>query len=873
MKQINPGINNTAPYKKFDSVWSTPQTKKNYFNTGGGSLTPFKGRSGKSKKWKINPMRYAVKNPLKKSTKSGINPKRYLAPILTKEKRESRAHRRDESIVHVKANDYKRVEESIEAYKKAEATLKKKEGVKQLDPQGYANAKKTLADAESHMTTVSNGYVTKDNYSSKLKQVKKKVEKYEEKQKYYEESTVKLKHDSIEFIKNRTEYIKNGRPDLVKKLDSLSTHDHTKMAFIKIPGIGPKPVNKLKYSDFNIENPRVTNAYLGQFKTVNESMVKINKDFDINALSAEHKVELAKELHKITKEGILDPAAQEQHYLKAVTDIAYKNEYYSLLRNDVAKSYIESSGSLKIHEDPPELNLRQQKTALEQRLRRTDSLSDAEKNNIRTEIGYLDKQLSQTPEGIDRQIRAQEALMQKMSPLDPKYDEMSLALDRLKEHRQNIDTVQQADFAEDTKLISSELAKLKEERDVFLASTKIDTSVDVNELKKGLNEITKKLYDRTLSNESNTNTPDMTVKRQKRLEAKGVRLAAEIEKQEKFKQMQDAISELANMTPEKREKFKDELQGKSENELETLHSLYSAKSSAFKTNPALKDIIQRDLVQIQSALVVEQIKKEIDKDTNLVGLQKEHMKRQITGDMTNNNINLLRKGIIEDNELNFRFAKQSADKHAANADAERTASKQAVIDARQKRKEELKTIWQRTQAAVTRTPENIKVLERAAKSNKSYSKAVARQTKRISNAVAQGKITPEKAKQLLREFEERHAGYVPDNSKKLLRRVADPTAKPLQQNNLGHFKNPLYEPGYASRPAGFNNPQYGQVEQPKVPGFNNPAYNTMKPYGTVEYASIPDKKPNTPNKSHPQNTIYNSINTGDEYLEILPQSN
>lgn len=78
MKEIIMGVNNTIPYKKINNIpWATIQTKKKSLFVGGGN--PFKVRSGKSKKWKINPMRYAVKNPLKKSTKSWINPKRYLA--------------------------------------------------------------------------------------------------------------------------------------------------------------------------------------------------------------------------------------------------------------------------------------------------------------------------------------------------------------------------------------------------------------------------------------------------------------------------------------------------------------------------------------------------------------------------------------------------------------------------------------------------------------------------------------------------------------------------------------------------------------------------------------------------------------------------
>ncbi|NBV28800.1 hypothetical protein EBS02_07275, partial [bacterium] len=349
-----------------------------------------------------------------------------------------------------------------------------------------------------------------------------------------------------------------------------------------------------------------------------------------------------------------------------------KDKYYSTLdgkSKGASLEYLKKQGPISIPTDVPKLNLRQLKTELETRLRSSGSLSQEEKAKIASEIANLDKQLKQTPEGIDRQIRVQEELIRNISRLDPKYAEMSLTLARLKEYRQNIDTVQKADFAADTELISSELAKLKEERGVFLATTKIDTKIDVNNLKRALNDLNAKL------NESNTNTLAMTDKKRKQLETKQARLIAEIEKQEDFKQMQDTISALESMTPENREKFKGELQGKSEAELESLRSSYEMKFSAFKNNPAMQDIIGRDINEINSAIKVEQTKKEIDKYTNLVGLQKEHMKRQITGDMTKNNIYSLREGIIKDKELNFRFAKQAANEKAASAAAQRTASK------------------------------------------------------------------------------------------------------------------------------------------------------------------------------------------------------
>ena len=774
MKQSNLGIgnNNTNPYKKINNIpWATPQTKKKSLFVGGG---PIKITKKEHKKRWYNPKGVSFNSGLKKSTKSWINPKRYLASTQTKKKREARAQRRDESHVERKLYDYTRLQGKISEYNKLKEDLKAGNlTTKQIN--NHPDIKRLTADIRKIGTIPKDIDIDASYIKSLSKKVNSSITKYEEKQKYYEDSTDKLKVDSINFIKNRTEYIKNGKPELTKKLSSLATNDHTKMAFIKIPGIGPVPVNKLKYSEFNTDNPRVTNAYLDQFKTVNDSITKINKDFNINNLSPDRKVELAKELHKITKEGIHDPVAQEHHFLKAVTDIAYKNKYYSALseggkRDNVLKSYMEKQVPNTHTEDAPEPNLRQKKTALEQKLRRTDSLSDTEKNNIHTEIAYLDKQLKMTPASIDRQIRAQENLMNGMSKLDPKYAEMSLALDRLKKHRQNIETVQQADFAEDTKLISSELAKLKEARTIFLATTKIDTDVDIRELELGLAEVISKF-----------DNPEISDKQRKSLEKKKRRLLSAIKKeeviiqnQEAFNQMQNTISTLENMTPEKREHAKEALEGKNEHELKELLTSMKKKQEEFDDNPALKTIIQKDIDQINSAIKVENFKSQINSDPNLVGPQKEHMKRQVTPDMGVNEVLSLRDDTLANKDLNFRLAKQAANEKAARASAQRTASKQAFITAKQERNYSLNTIWKRAKAAVTRNPKSIRTLREHAKYKKKYSKSVSRESERISNAVAQGKITPEKAQMLLNVLEKLPVGYVTKNTISLLRRVVNP---------------------------------------------------------------------------------------------------
>jgi hypothetical protein len=770
--------------KKYDGT----QTKKKSLFVGGGG--PFKVRSGKSKKWKINPMRYAVKNPLKKSTKSWVNPRRYLAYAKTKKKRELRGQRRDESHVQKKLYDYQRLKDSVYLYQKAKEDLKQakvnglsKDEIKALR-QEMKKAKALMYKAGNVQTHMSSNKI--------LKIAESGIAKYEEKQKYYVASTDKLKGEAIDFIKNRTEYLKNGKPELTKKLDSLATSDHTKMAFIKISDRDPIPVNKLKYSDFNIDNPRVTNAYLDQFKTVNDSITKINKDFNITRLSPERRVELAHELHKITVEGIHDPVAQEHHFLKAVTDIAYKDKYYSALNSKskgASFEYLKAQGPYTQPVDTPEPNLRQKKTMLEQKLRKAElpeyALTEAEKRNIRTEIDYLDKELKQSPDTIDKQIREQEKLMTGISKLDPTYEEQRMKLDRLKEHRANIETVQKADFASDTTIIANEITRLNEARELLLKKGgKINTSIGVNVLSGELNKIKQNLED----------NPPETQQQRNLLEKRKNRLESVIQRQNEFKQIQDTITTLESMTPEAREKFKNDLQFKSGDELQALLAEKQRIKQLISDSPQLQAVIHKDIAQIEAAIKVQGFKKQIN-TANIPGVMKERIKQDITTDMTQNNVTALTNKILNDKELNFRLAKQLADKKATNAAQKRSEIKGKLIDAQTKRKAELNRIWKRVGAKFVRAPENIQVLRRQLKADTNYSEKVAQQAAKISKAVEAGKITPEKAAQLLKQFETKHIGYIPEDSLKLLRVVANNsqlTKKPVRSGAIG--RNPVVKP-------------------------------------------------------------------------------
>lgn len=712
-----------------------------------------------------------------------------------------------------KLYDYNRLKDSVTAYQTAKDELKRAKD-KGSSKKEIADFKKKKEEAKARMYDLGN---IKTYMSPKdiLKMAESGIAKYEEKQKYYVESTDKLKGDSIDFIKNRTEYIKNGKPDLTKKLDSLATSDHTKMAFIKISGRGPVPVNKLKYSDFNIDNPRVTNAYLDQFKTVNDSITKINKDFDITRISPERRVELAHELHKITVDGIYDPVAQEHHFLKAVTDIAYKDKYYSALseggkRDNVLKSYMEKQGPYAQPANTPEPNLRQKKSMLEQKLRKAE-LSDPEKRNIHTEIEYLDKELKQSPETIDKQIHEQEKLMTGISKLDPNYEEQRMKLDRLKEHKANIETVKQANFTEDTITIANEITRLKDARKLLLETGgKINTYIDVNTLSEELDNIRTELKDNPSEN------------RNKILTTRKNRLESVIKRQTEFKQIQDAITTLESMTPEAREKFKDDLQFKSGDELRVLLA-EKQRIKQFGTSDQFQGIIQKDIDQLETAIKVQGFKNQINQ-TNIPDVMKERIKQEITTDMTQNNLSALEDKILKDKELNFRLAKQLADKQAANAAQIRARTKEKLVDAKTKRRAELNRIWKRVGAKFVRAPENIQVLRRQLKADTNYSEKVAQQAAKISKAVRDGKITPEKATQLLKLFETKHIGYIPEDALKLLRVVA---------NNSQPTKTPTRSGAIRRNPVGRTVETDSKIVNPVAYSLASRESN----YGPVEYAN------------------------------------
>lgn len=853
------------------------------------------------------------------STEKMYNPSRYMASTKTKKTREGRAQREGESHVAHKLYDYKKLQKKITEYNTKKEEVKSKLTAEGKSTKEY-KSNDTLKKLKKEIRQLGNikpEIKIDSNYIERIsKQVNKSVAKYENKQKYYEDATDKLKHDSVDFMKNRTEYIKNGKPELSKKLESLATHDHTKMAFITLPGVKPKPVNKLKYSDFD-NNPKVTNAYLDQFKTVNDSITKINKDFNINALSATSKVELAKELHKITKNGILDPNAQEQHFLKAVTDIAYKDKYYSTLSSkskSAANNYIKSSGLYKEPiTEPPELNLKQQKVALEQRLRKSDSLTVDEKIKLNTEIGNLDKQLKQSPEGLDKQIRAQETQLRNMSRFDPKYAEMSLALDRLKEHRENIDIMQKADFAEDTKLISSELAKLKEKRIMGnFATTNMNIPIDTvrhgnasaftpisvsDTLKKKLADLDAKSkliqlkQNLSLQNaESSTNinkTPQNNLKKQRKqnklakqianIEANKQHVLAQIQKHEHAKQLQNTITELAHMTPEIREKFKDDLQGKSKDELTTMHKNMEAKLSNFKDNPALQKVMQRNIEQVKAVIRVEDFKQQVDGNPNLIGAQKEYIKQLITPDMTPEDIGQLTTKVISDKELNFRFVKQIADKKAANTMSERINAKQALINAKQARKINLnsKSLLARVSSKLSGTPESITQLKKEATATKHYSEDVKQSAQLISSAVADGKMTPKKAKQLLHIFTTRHSGYLPPESMELLRQIAN-QKQPKNHIYTKAAINKSPPPGRPPPPKRQNRPlppipqnrPLPPLSPPDMPQNISSNYDTPKGPSIQHTYNIPKPRINQPNANSTYMTIDELKKEEPEYMTI-----
>ena len=589
MEQINPGRNNTAPYKKFDNVWLTQQTKKKRFVTGG-SLNPFKVRSGKSKKWKINPMRYAVKNPLKKSTKKWYNPRRYLAFTQTKKKRELRAQRRDESHVAHKLYYYKELQTKILEYDNKKTKLKTagltdSQIEKEPDIQKIKNKIRALGNINQDVK-INSSYIKKIG-----KLADAGIAKYSEKKKYYEDATDKLKHDSVEFIKNRAEYIKNGKPELTKKLDSLTTHDPTKMAIIRVPGQAPKAVNKLKYSDFKVDDIKVTDAYLDQFKTVNESIIKINKDFNIDHLSPERRIELARELHKITVDGIYDPDKQEKHFLTAVTEIAYKDKYYNALdakSKDESFEYLKAQGPISIPKDVPELTLKQQRDLLAKRLTYG---TVSEHQEVRKRLTQLDAQLKLTPDIINAKRQVLERQLKVLPVTNPKYQEIQDEIERLKlQAEERIKTQKQVDAA-DTELINKNITALTQK----ISGQNIDENRDK------LDELNEMLSDTTINE-----------RRRKLLQERKARITERIKN---YEDTEYAISVYKELLPENRDKYM-------KYDVHELQKIYNAltqnKQDMYKLgDPQLHGIYESYLSNLKNMLDLKRSQYLIEKNGDL----------------------------------------------------------------------------------------------------------------------------------------------------------------------------------------------------------------------------------------------------------------
>lgn len=454
------------------------QTKKKPFALGGG---PFKVRTGKEKK-KINPRRYEIDLGLRKSTKIAINPRR--ASEKTKKKRELRAQQRDASKVDYNIYRYQNLKVELDKYIAIERELKiaQTTNTSKAEISKLENDRKKQKKLIRHLAGLGKyGTVEPEKIS---KQIADGIAKYEEKQKYQTDSGQKLKDDAVEYIQNRSEFIKHGQPELKKKLSALTSFDPLKIAVIRVPGQPVKPVNKLKYSDFKVDDPKITNAYLGQFKVVNDSIRKINKDFDIDALSPERRVELAQELHKITVDGIYDPAVQEKHFIKSVTEIAYKNRYYSVLgktNKDMAAEYLKTLGAIPNPKDYyPDLNLKQQRDLLAQRFY---SAKGTEYNQIKTRLAQLDTQLGLTPEIIDAKRQVLEGQLKVLPVTNPKYQEIQDEIERLKIQADERTKTKQAIDSADTELINKNIAvleqKLKAQKNNGNNHDKIKYAIDV----------------------------------------------------------------------------------------------------------------------------------------------------------------------------------------------------------------------------------------------------------------------------------------------------------------------------------------------------------------------------------------------------------
>lgn len=619
---------------------------------------PYFAYGGKPKKSKKKPW-------LSKSTKSIFNPMRYISPKSKSIKRSLRAQQHSESFVSKKLYSYQRLHDKIEDYKTKKGEISELKKVKG-NAEDIKQAKHELAEIKSQIKKLSRGTIT-SNISKKGIQIAQKLKKYEDKAKYYTDTTDKLKYDTVNYIRNRTDYINNIRPELRDKLGALSTVNHTKIAIIKLPNAPAIPVNKIKYSDFNVNNQKLTKAYLDQFKTVNDSITKINKDLNINNLSPNKKVELARELHRITKDGIYNPAEQERHFLKAVIDISYKDKYYKSLgtkSESIAKQYLERSGFSNIPEDKPEPSLKQRRDALQKKLLSLEQAQNktnfaknkheqATINHLKNEIQYLDEQMKYTPDDIERQLQTQKKLLGTVPRDNPLHNEILSHVSRLQAHKADLELTKKELDTEETKNITKQITDLKDELHTFVVNSKLNINTNINELNAELGMLDRELDDKLSSSE-------LTEKQRATIKKNIMRQQRQIQKQiinlETYQNKRNSITELENLLPDKLDTLTKELDNKPIRELDIMLDKTKDKIRLYEiSNPKLADLLVKKMDIIQDKIN----KANMRNDPSLTAKQKEYLMGHIRIGMHPDFIDTLKRQLLADKDLNLLLAKQA----------------------------------------------------------------------------------------------------------------------------------------------------------------------------------------------------------------------
>jgi len=572
----------------------------------------------------------------------------------TKKKKILQHQRNNSSLADRKLYAYRALEKTLPEYTKIKADIKatKRNGASSKEITSLKEKKKALKKGIRKLAGL--GPKGNINVDKLTKQTISGISKYEGQQKYYTETEKKIKADSVNYIQKQSEY-KNVQSELKTKLSALATFDPDKIAIIRIPGEAPKAVNKLKYSDFDIAKPDVSNAYLKQFKDVNTSISKINSEFNIDHLSPERRIELARELHKITVDGIYDPEKQEKHFLKAVTDIAYKDKYYNALdakSKGASFEYLKAQGSFTKVEDIPELNLKQQRDLLAKRLTYG---TVSEHQEVRKRLTQLDAQLKLTPDIINAKRQVLEGQLKVLPVTNPKYQEIQDEIERLKlQADERIKTQKQMDDT-DTELINKNITALTQK----ISGQNIDKNRDK------LDELNERLSNPNIDERSRI----LLVKRKERI----------TERIKYYEDTEYAISVYKELLPENRDKYM-------KYDVHELQKIYNAltqnKQDMYKLgDPQLPGIYESYLSNLKNMLDLKRSQYLIEKKGDLTPSKRTILLRQVGPNFRE--ISTASDAIKNNRSINLLDAAQRTAEAKENAILAKQQGKRDIISARE----------------------------------------------------------------------------------------------------------------------------------------------------------------------------------------------